>query len=69
MPLYRFVIHKSRGGADSESIEALTDDKAALEEASKIIHDLTKNNQQVEWVIEVTERSRQVCEISFHGAN
>jgi Domain of unknown function (DUF6894) len=73
MPLYRFIVHKSRRGADSDSTEVLPDDAAALKEASKIIHDLTKNNPARSswngWKIEVIEGNRQACEISFHGAN
>jgi hypothetical protein len=55
---------------DQEATEFLPDDKAALEQALQIIHDLKKNNVSgwKGWTIEVTDGDRQVWQISFIGA-
>ena len=69
MPLYRFAVHTSHPSNESEAIEPLPDDGAALEEAKRIIGAL-KNNaaaMRIGWTIEVTDGERTVCEITFLG--
>jgi hypothetical protein len=69
MPLYQFALHNGHRLDDQEAAEFLPDDKAALEQALQIIHDLKKNNVSgwKGWTIEVTEGDRQVCQIPFYA--
>jgi hypothetical protein len=70
MPLYQFALHNGHRLDDQEATEFLPDDKAALEQALQIIHDLKKNNVSgwKGWTIEVTHGDRQVWQIPFIGA-